>query len=78
MLPWIQVDFHTPTRLTGVVTQGRPTTREEWVEVFKIQYGNNQTDMATIQHRNGTDIVSISPFITIKYSMAERKNIDFM
>ena len=41
MLPWIQVDFHTPTLITGVVTQGRPTSREKWIETFKIQYGNN-------------------------------------
>ena len=57
MLQWIQVDFQTPTLVTGVVTQGRPTTSEDWVETFKIQYGNNQTDLATMKHGNETDIV---------------------
>ena len=57
LLQWIQVDFHTPTLVTGVVTQGRPTMSEDWVETFKIQYGNNQTDLATMKHSDGTDIV---------------------
>ena len=51
------MDFQTPTLVTGVVTQGRPTTSEDWVETFKIQYGNNQTDLATMKHGNETDIV---------------------
>jgi len=59
MLQWIQVDFQTPALLTGVVTQGRPTINEEWVEEYKIQYGNNQGNLTTMKHReNGTDIVS--------------------
>ena len=57
MLEWIQVDFEAPTFLTGVVTQGRPTTSEDWVETFKIQYGNNQTDFVTMKSGNETDIV---------------------
>jgi len=62
MLPWIQVDFNVPTLLTGIVTQGRPTVSEEWVETFKIQYGNNQTDLNTITNESGTDIVSTAAF----------------
>ena len=59
LLPWIQVDFHIPTLITGVVTQGRPTSREEWIQTFKIQYGNNQTNLATMKNGIGIDIVGV-------------------
>ena len=56
VLPWIQVDLQTPKLVTGVVTQGRPTSKEEWVQSFQIQYGNSVDNLMTITN-NGTETV---------------------
>ena len=47
------------TLLTGVTTQGRPTMKEEWVESFKIMYGESEEDLQYMTSANGTVIVSI-------------------
>ena len=57
-MQWIQVDLETPKLVTGVVTQGRPTSKEEWVQSFQIQYGNSVNNLQTIAN-NGTDTVSL-------------------
>ena len=47
------------TLLTGVITQGRPTTKEEWVKTLKIMYGESEDNLQYMKFENGTDIVSI-------------------
>ena len=54
---WIQVDFNTPTFITGIVTQGRPQGSPQWVTSYKISYGNSTNQMRVIQE-NGSDLVS--------------------
>ena len=43
--------------MTGVVTQGRPTSKEEWVQSFQIRYGNSVDNLQTIAN-NGINTVS--------------------
>ena len=57
-LQWIQIDMQNSTLLTGVTTQGRPTMKEEWVETFKIMYGETEDNLQYMRFSNGTDIVS--------------------
>ncbi|CAK8680034.1 unnamed protein product [Clavelina lepadiformis] len=53
---WIQVDFKTPTFITGIVTQGRPQSAPQWVTSYKISYGNSTNQMRVIQE-NGSDLI---------------------
>ncbi|CAK8680033.1 unnamed protein product [Clavelina lepadiformis] len=52
---WIQVDLKSPTFLTGVVTQGRPSDYQNWVTSYKISFGNSTSEMQVMQE-NGSDI----------------------
>ncbi|XP_076817818.1 lactadherin-like isoform X3 [Clavelina lepadiformis] len=53
---WTQVDFKTPTFITGIVTQGRPQAGPQWVTSYKISYGNSTKQMRVIQE-NGSDLI---------------------
>ena len=35
---YVQVNLLSPQQLTGVITQGRPDTVDEWVTQFRVQY----------------------------------------
>ena len=47
--PWLQVDLGLPTRVVGVITQGRPITHNQWVSSYKIRYGNSTSSLVSIQ-----------------------------
>ncbi|XP_072028746.1 uncharacterized protein [Amphiura filiformis] len=65
---WIQVDLGVLTRVTGVLTQGRPSNLNErfsggasccpqWVENFKVQYSNDGTNWPFVQSANNQTFV---------------------
>ncbi|CAK8671089.1 unnamed protein product [Clavelina lepadiformis] len=51
---WLQVDLRTPTRVTGVVTQG---SSSYWVTSFKISFGNSTNHLQVIQDVDGNDMI---------------------
>ena len=56
---WIQVDLSAPLVVTGVVTQGRHSIQfDQWVESYKIAFGNSTNALQGIKNKNGTDQVS--------------------
>ena len=56
---WLQVDFGSPTRIVGVITQGRPTLASQWVISYKILYGNSTSNLVSIQNEESNgDLVS--------------------
>ena len=60
-LYWIQVDLGSPTRVTGVITQGRPNHDkwEQWVTSYNILYGNSISHLVKIQDQTSSeDLVS--------------------
>ena len=55
---WLQVDMGVPTVVTGVVTQGRHSTRYlQRVTSFKISFGNFTRGLRTIKNEIGNDQV---------------------
>jgi len=54
---WIQVDFGRPRHLTGVITQGRPSTAAQWVTSFRIAFSDDGTTFRNIKNARGTDQV---------------------
>ncbi|CAK8671067.1 unnamed protein product [Clavelina lepadiformis] len=57
---WLQVDLRTPTRVTGVVTQGRGVIQGErgWrVTSFKISFGDSINQLQVIQDVDGNDMI---------------------
>ena len=58
---WLQVDLGSPTRVVGVITQGRPNNDEweQWVTSYKMLYGNSTSTLEKIQNQDsGADLVS--------------------
>ena len=55
--PWIQVDFKTPTKVTGIKTQGR-SNADWWVKHYSILYGNEIGKLSYIK-RGGRKAVSM-------------------
>ncbi|CAK8677449.1 unnamed protein product [Clavelina lepadiformis] len=53
---WIQVDMKVNTTLTGVVTQGRPSTNQ-WVTRYKISFRNFPDELEFIQDDDGNDMI---------------------
>ena len=53
---WLQVDLGTPSRIVGVVTQGRANA-DQWTTSFKIFYGNTTSSLLSVQN-SGSDLVS--------------------
>ncbi|CAK8671066.1 unnamed protein product [Clavelina lepadiformis] len=51
---WLQVDFRTPTTVTGVVTQG---SSSYWVTSFKTSFGNSTNQLQAIQDVDGNDMI---------------------
>ena len=51
---WLQVDFGSPTRIVGVITQGRPTA-DNWVTRYKVLYGNSTSNFVSIQSQEGSN-----------------------
>ena len=52
---WIQVDLQSPTRVTGVITQGSGRN-PQWVRSFNIVYGNSTSTLTTIRDANGDKV----------------------
>uniref|UniRef100_A0A5F9DVE2 Carboxypeptidase X, M14 family member 1 n=1 Tax=Oryctolagus cuniculus TaxID=9986 RepID=A0A5F9DVE2_RABIT len=57
--PWLQVDARTPSRFSGIVTQGRNSVwRYDWVTSYKVQFSNDsRTWWASRNRSNGMDAV---------------------
>ncbi|XP_076799729.1 retinoschisin-like [Clavelina lepadiformis] len=53
---WIQVDMKVNTTLTGVVTQGNPSTNQ-WVTRYKISFGNFPDELEFVQDDDGNDMI---------------------
>ncbi|XP_076817488.1 C4b-binding protein-like [Clavelina lepadiformis] len=53
---WLQVDLGYPMKITGVMTQGRPTDIPAWITSFKISYGISPDRMQMIK-RGGRDVI---------------------
>jgi len=53
---WFQVDLLTPTRVTGIVTQGL-SDADQWTKSFYIYYGDHQGGLVPIQHDNESYMV---------------------
>ncbi|CAK8671068.1 unnamed protein product [Clavelina lepadiformis] len=51
---WLQVDFRTPTKMTGVVTQGGGGS---WVTKFKTSFGNSTNQLQVIEDVDGNDMI---------------------
>ncbi|XP_077969093.1 EGF-like repeat and discoidin I-like domain-containing protein 3 [Styela clava] len=49
---WIQIDLGMPKAVSGVVTQGRPTSYDQWVTSYKIKCGNFTNSFQTIMENN--------------------------
>ena len=89
---WLQVDLGSPTRVVGVITQGRPNTDkwEQWVTSYKILYGNSTLTLEKIQNQDsGADFVSYKDlrfmlqYLTVKIKLKNRmlmlrQELDFM
>ena len=57
---WLQVDLGLPTRVVGVITQGRPTADKQWVSSYKILYGNSTSSLVSIQNQKSNgDLVGL-------------------
>jgi len=55
---WIQVNLKNQTRVTGVVTQGRPACAcTQWVTQFKMMYSNDGANFKPITDWNGSEKV---------------------
>ncbi|XP_072020462.1 uncharacterized protein [Amphiura filiformis] len=52
---WIQAAFGRPTRVTGVLIQGRPAHRQ-WVTKFKVQSSDDGEEWTFVQQANGESI----------------------
>ncbi|XP_077974509.1 lactadherin-like [Styela clava] len=50
---WLQVDLETPTKITGIATQGRFNCCHQFVRTYKISYGNDATELRMYEE-NGT------------------------
>ena len=57
---WIQIDLLETMDVTGVITQGRGPgdNRDEWVESFTIEYGNDMSILRTLTDEKGKIKVS--------------------
>ncbi|CAK8677458.1 unnamed protein product [Clavelina lepadiformis] len=53
---WIEVDMKVNTTLTGVVTQGRPSTNQ-WVTRYKISLGNFPDELKFVQDDDGNHVI---------------------
>ncbi|XP_071530009.1 uncharacterized protein [Panulirus ornatus] len=53
---FVRFDFVEPSKLSGVVTQGRPGT-DEWVESFTVRYSPDGETWNTVKAPDGTDKV---------------------
>ena len=49
---WIQVEFGTTTRVTGVMIQGRKQD-PQWVKEFKVQYGDDGVNWQYVKTADG-------------------------
>ena len=38
---WIQVDLQAPTIVSGIITQGRDSTGQQWVTMFRVEYSDD-------------------------------------
>ena len=52
---WIQAALGRPTRVTGVLIQGRPAHRQ-WVTKFKVQSSDDGEEWTFVQQANGESV----------------------
>uniref|UniRef100_T1JAC2 Hemocytin n=1 Tax=Strigamia maritima TaxID=126957 RepID=T1JAC2_STRMM len=52
---WIQVEMPEEMEITGIITQGSPTSKE-WVTHFEVMYSSNGIDWKTIQQDDKTKV----------------------
>ncbi|XP_072018223.1 uncharacterized protein [Amphiura filiformis] len=55
--PWIQAALGVPTRVTGVLIQGRQDCCPQWVTKFKVQYSNDGQNWAYVLQENQQDMI---------------------
>ena len=53
---WLQVDLRSPSRITGVITQGSGRTNNQWVRSFTVSYGNSSFRLTTIRDTRGNKV----------------------
>jgi len=49
---WLQVNFGSPTRIFGLITQGR-ANYPQWTTGYKISYGNSTSNLVIMQNQEG-------------------------
>ena len=54
---WIQAEFESDFRITGLQTQGR-NAKDQWVKEYKISYSMNGNDWTVFANHDGTEKVS--------------------
>ena len=54
---WIQCDLLQPTKISGVVVQGR-AKYESYITKFKVQYGDSINLLNYVKDKSGNDVVS--------------------
>ena len=72
---WLQVDIGAPTRVVGVVTQGRPPVRRTsdlYMTSYMIMYGNSTDSLQTILEKNNEhDLVRCMTVFVIRVPVKE-------
>jgi len=49
---WYQVEFPSPTNITGIITQGRGD-QDQWVTKFLVYYGDDVNSLQTFTNQDG-------------------------
>ena len=56
---WIQAEFATPFKISAIQTQGRDNHNNQWVQSFKLSFGNDGANWSDVNDKDGAEMVKI-------------------